>query len=120
MGLRLRRTAIAVGAMAAVLVFGPASHIARADGCATNCAVGDLGTGGVSSDGAARGFRYEGPGNNPDYHIVNTGNDIAGHISFSGPTDGSGSGAYTPQGVVVGHYDGAIGPYCNGVCSEAP
>jgi hypothetical protein len=52
MGSKIRLTAIAVGAMAVVLGFGPGA-----------------------------GFRYEGPGSNPDYHVVNTGNDIAGHVS---------------------------------------
>jgi hypothetical protein len=43
-------------------------------------------------------------------------------ISVEGTANGSASGAFTPQGVVVGHYDGVVAIRfgmdgdCSGVC----
>jgi hypothetical protein len=113
----MKLAAVAVGIGAAVLGMEAPSYAGSPDPCSTACDVGGGGVGGVNSDGAARGFHYQGPSpSNPLYYIVNVGNDIAGHVAFTGPTDGVGDGAYTPQGVVVGHYAGAFGLWCNGVC----
>jgi hypothetical protein len=115
-------TRIAVG-VAVVAVIGTAAPSASAEGCASTCSVGGSGTGGQSSDGKAEGFRYLKPATGfPGSTVSNSGNQIAGNISLSGTADGLGAGAYTPQEVIVGHYDGAvsdlfgIGGTCNGVC----
>jgi hypothetical protein len=47
---------------------------------------------------------------------------MAGHISVEGTAEGSASGGITPQGVLVGHYDGVVADRfgidgtCSGVC----
>jgi hypothetical protein len=81
------------------------------------------GTGGQSSDGQAGGFRLEGSSTGfPGSTFTNSGNQIAGHITVEGTANGTGSGAFTPQGVVVGHYDGVVAIRfgldgdCSGVC----
>jgi hypothetical protein len=96
---------------------------ASAEGCASTCSVGGAGTGGVNSDGKAGGFRLEGPATRfPGSTFTNSGNQNAGHITIQGTAEGSASGAFTPQGVVVGHYDGVVAGLfgidgtCSGVC----
>jgi hypothetical protein len=96
---------------------------ASAEGCASTCSVGGAGTGGQNSDGQAQGFRLEGPSTGfPGSTFTNQGNEIAGHISVQGASDGSASGAFTPQGVLVGHFDGVSADFfgtddpCSGVC----
>jgi hypothetical protein len=97
--------------------------MASAEGCATTCSVGGAGTGGQASGGKAGGFRQEGPVPGvPGSTFTNSGNQNAGHISVKGTTEGSASGAFTPQGVVVGHYDGVVAENfgidgtCSGIC----
>jgi hypothetical protein len=96
---------------------------ASAEGCSSTCSVGALGTGGQNSNGQAGGFRLEEPSTGfPGSTFTNQGNQIAGHISLEGTANGTGSGAFTPQGDVVGHYDGVIAGFfgvpdpCSGVC----
>ena len=108
-------------AIAASLVLAVPS--ASAEGCASTCSVGGAGTGGQNSDGQAQGFRLAGPSTGfPGSTFTNQGNEIAGHISVEGTANGSASGAFTPQGVVVGHYDGVVAERfgidgtCSGVC----
>jgi hypothetical protein len=96
---------------------------ASAGGCASTCSVGGAGTGGEQSDGKAQGFRLAGPATGfPGSTFTNQGNEMAGHISVEGTANGSASGAFTPKGVVVGHYDGVVAGLfgidrtCSGVC----
>jgi len=97
---------------------------ASAEGCASTCSVGGVGTGGQNSDGQAQGFRLEGPSTGfPGSTFTNQGNErLGGHISVQGASDGSASGAFTPQGVLVGHFDGVSADFfgtddpCSGVC----
>jgi hypothetical protein len=96
---------------------------ASAEGCASSCSVGGAGTGGENSDGQAGGFRIKAPAPSfPGSTYTNSGNEMAGNISIAGTADGSGSGAFTPQGVVVGHYDGVVAGFfgidgtCSGIC----
>ena len=96
---------------------------ASAEGCASICSVGGAGTGGENSDGQADGFRVERPSTKfPGSTYTNSGNQIAGHITVEGTADGMASGAFTPQDVAVGHYDGVVAEVlgidgtCNGVC----
>ena|SRR5215203_3659355 len=96
---------------------------ASAEGCASICSVGGAGTGGENSDGRAGGFRVERPSTKfPGSTYTNSGNQIAGHVTVEGTADGMASGALTPQGVAVGHYDGVVAEdfgidgTCNGVC----
>jgi hypothetical protein len=118
----MRRFAIAFGA-AIVASLALAVPPASAQGCATTCAVGAVGTGGENSDGNAGGFRLEGPSTGfPGSTFTNQGNEIAGHISLQGTSEGTASGAFTPQGVLVGHYEGAPAGFfgvddpCSGIC----
>jgi hypothetical protein len=97
--------------------------LASAEGCASTCSVGGVGTGGQNSDGQAQGFRLAGPSTGfPGSTFTNQGNENAGHISVEGTANGSASGAFTPQGAVVGHYDGVVAIRfgmdgdCSGVC----
>ena len=114
--------AIAFGAaIAASLVL--AVPTASAEGCATTCSVGAAGTGGESSDGQAQGFRLEGPaGRFPGSTFTNQGNEIAGHVTLEGTANGSASGAITPQGDLVGHFEGVSADVfgtpdpCSGIC----
>ena len=72
----------------------------------------------------AGGFRLEGPSTGfPGSTFTNQGNEIGGHIAVEGPTfNGSASGAFTPQGVLVGHFEGVSADFfgtddpCSGVC----
>lgn len=96
---------------------------ASAEGCASTCSVGGAGTGGQNSDGQAQGFRIEAPSTGfPGSTFTNQGNEMAGHISVQGAADGSASGAFTPQGVLVGHFDGVSAGFfgtddpCSGIC----
>lgn len=109
--------------LAAGITVGATSGLASAGGCSTTCSSGGAGQGGVSSDGNAHGFRLEGPSTRfPGATFTNQGNENAGHISLSGAADGMASGAYTPQGVVVGHYTGDVADGfgtsdpCSGIC----
>ena len=116
--------AIAFGAaIAASLVLAVPS--ASAQGCASTCSVGGAGTGGENSDGQAGGFRLEGPSTGfPGSTFTNQGSAIyGGHIAVEGPTfNGSASGTFTPQGVLVGHFEGVSADFfgtddpCSGVC----
>lgn len=114
---------IAVLAGVMVVATAGAAFAGEAGGCASVCSVGGAGTGGESSDGKAEGFRLEGPSTGfPGSTFTNQGNEIGGHISVTGASEGMASGAFTPQGVLVGHFDGVSaiffgleGP-CNGVC----
>jgi hypothetical protein len=97
--------------------------MASAEGCASTCSAGGAGTGGQSSDGKAGGFRLAGPATGfPGSTFSNQGNENAGHIAVEGTADGSASGAFTPRGAVVGHYDGVVAERfgidgtCSGVC----
>ena len=117
----LRWTAFGAAIVASLALAVPS---ASAEGCATTCAVGAVGTGGENSDGKARGGRREGLSIGfPGSTFTNQGNDIAGHIAVEGPTfNGSASGADTPQGYVVGHYEGVSAGFfgvpdpCSGQC----
>ena len=67
--------------------------------CNGGCAVGALGTGGLSSQGSAQGFRYVGPGPlNPANTLTNDGLSSAGHVQV---TDGAGN--------VIGTLNGRCG-----------
>jgi hypothetical protein len=116
----IKQLGLVLAAVAATLVAtsGPAS----AD-CSETCAAGAAGTGGSASDGAAQGFRLEGPSRIPGATFPNSGNDIAGHITISGTENGAGAGAFTPQEQLVGHYEGFTAllflgspETCNGIC----
>jgi hypothetical protein len=105
------------------IAVGFGTPAASAGGCASTCSVGAVGTGGQSSDGKAGGFHVQGPSTDfPGSTYSNSGNQIAGNISIDGTADGMGAGAFTPQGVVVGHYDGVVSGFfgidgtCSGVC----
>jgi hypothetical protein len=109
-------------AVIAVVIALSASS-ASAGGCASTCSVGGAGTGGAASGGAAGGFHLQRPSTSfPGSTFSNSGNEIAGNISVKGTASGLGAGAFTPQGVVVGHYDGVVANLfgidgtCNGVC----
>ena len=118
-GLRCTTLGVVVAASLALAV-PPAS----AEGCASTCSVGGAGTGGENSDGQAQGFRLEGPSTGfPGSTFTNQGNErLGGHISVQGAADGSASGAFTPQGVLVGHFDGVSAGFfgtddpCSGIC----
>ena len=116
----IKQFGLVLAAIAAttIVTSGPAS----AD-CSEICAAGAAGTGGSASDGAAQGFRLAGPSRIPRADFTNSGNDIAGHITISGSENGSGSGAFTPQEQLVGHYEGFTAliflgspETCNGIC----
>ena len=117
----MRATAFGAAIAASLALSVPT---ASAEGCASTCSVGGAGTGGQNSDGQAQGFRLAGPSTGfPGSTFTNQGNDIAGHIAVSGPTfNGSASGADTPQGHVVGHYEGVSAGFfgvpdpCSGIC----
>lgn len=116
----IKRFALVLAAIAATTV--ATSAPASAD-CSETCAAGAAGTGGSASGGAAQGFRLEGPSRIPGASFTNSGNDIAGHLTISGTESGAGSGAFTPQEQVVGHYEGFTAELffgspetCNGIC----
>ena len=120
-----RRRLLATATFAAVAIGLSAVSAASAAGCAsgTTCAVGGAGTGGQASDGNAQGFRLAGPSTGfPGSTFTNQGNQMAGNITLTGTASGSGSGAFTPQGVLVGHYDGVTAGFfgttdpCSGIC----
>jgi len=105
------------------IALGPGTSSASAEGCASTCSVGGAGTGGQNSEGKANGFHFQQPASRfPGSTLSNSGNQMAGHISIEGTADGMGAGALTPQGVVVGHYEGVVAGFfgidgtCNGVC----
>ncbi len=105
------------------IAFGAGTPSASAEGCASTCSVGGAGTGGESSDGNAEGFRIQRPSTKfPGSTYSNVGNQIAGNTSVEGTANGMGAGAFTPQGVLVGHFDGVVAVdfgidgTCNGVC----
>ena len=117
---RIKRFGLVLAAIASttVAISAPAS----AD-CSETCAAGAAGTGGSASDGAAQGFRVAGPSRIQGATFTNSGNDIAGHITISGTENGAGSGAFTPQEQMVGHYEGFTAQLllgspetCNGIC----
>ena len=116
----MRATAFGAAIAASLALAVPT---ASAEGCASTCSVGGAGTGGQNSDGQAQGFRLKGPSTGfPGSTFTNQGNEMAGHISVQGAADGSASGAFTPQGDLVGHYDGVVAARfgidgtCSGVC----
>jgi len=116
----MRATAFGAAIVASLALAVPS---ASAEGCASICSVGGAGTGGENSDGKAGGFRREGPSTGfPGSTFTNSGNEIAGHVTLEGTANGSGSGAFTPQGVVVGHYEGitavlfGVPDPCSGIC----
>jgi hypothetical protein len=90
-------------------VLWPSASIAQ---CNSNCSVGALGQGGTSSGGAAQGFHYNGPGNQPEYTITNVGNFDAGHVSatLDGEDAGALDGTYH-DGVCIGLATGVFGDY---------
>ena len=122
----MRKTVVAIAAAAVmVLVTAGTAWADPAEGCASTCSVGAVGTGGENSDGNASGGRLKGPSTGfPGSTFTNQGHvEIGGHISVTGTSAGMASGAFTPQGAVVGHYTGVSaiffgmdGP-CNGVCT---
>ena len=119
----MRRFAITPFGAAIVASLALAVPPASAEGCATTCAAGAVGTGGQSSDGKAEGFRLEGPSTGfPGSTFTNQGSEIGGHISVQGASEGSASGAFTPQGAIVGHFEGVSADFfgvddpCSGVC----
>ena len=91
--------------------------------CSADCSVGGTGTGGQNSNGAAQGFHYQQPVPSVEGATVsNSGNQIGGNITVTGTVSGMAGGAYTPQGVVVGHYTGFVAGFfgvpdpCSGIC----
>jgi len=119
----LSRTCIwsASSALVAAVIALSASP-ASAGGCASTCSVGGAGTGGEASGGQAGGFHLQRPFTSiPGSTLSNSGNENAGNITITGTASGMAAGAFTPQGVVVGHYDGVVGDLlgvgtCSGVC----
>ena len=116
----IKRFALVLAAVAATMVATGSPVIAD---CSETCAAGAAGTGGSASGGASQGFRLEGPSRILGATFTNSGNDIAGHITISGTENGAGSGAFTPQEQVVGHYEGFTAELffgspetCNGIC----
>lgn len=116
----MRATAFGAAIAASLALAVPT---ASAEGCASTCSVGGAGTGGQASDGKAGGFHVKEPSTGfPGSTFTNQGNEMAGHISVKGTANGSASGAFTPQGVVVGHYDGVVADFfgtddpCSGIC----
>ena len=116
----MRATAFGAAIAASLALAVPT---ASAEGCASACSVGGAGTGGENSDGQAGGFRVERPSTKfPGSTYTNSGNQIAGHVTVEGTANGMGSGAFTPQEVLVGHYDGVVAIRfgmdgdCSGVC----
>jgi hypothetical protein len=66
-------------------------------------------TGSLHTKCQAQGFRVAGPSTAfPGSTFTNQGNQMAGHISYEGTASGSASGAFNPQGDIVGHYDGVV------------
>jgi hypothetical protein len=91
--------------------------------CSSTCSVGGFGTGGQSSNGAAQGFHYQQPVPSvAGATVSNSGNQTGGNITVTGTVSGMAGGAFTPQGVVVGHYTGFVANSfgvpdpCSGVC----
>jgi hypothetical protein len=91
--------------------------------CSSLCSVGGSGTGGQSSNGAAQGVHYQQPVPGvAGATVANSGSQIGGNITVTGTESGMAGGAYTPRGVVVGHYTGFVADYfgvpdpCSGVC----
>lgn len=116
----LRWTAFGAAIVASLALAVPT---ASAEGCATTCSVGLVGTGGENSDGQAQGFRLKGLSTGfPGSTFTNQGNEIAGHIAVTGPFEGSASGRVMPDGTLVGHFDGVSAIFfgldgdCSGVC----
>jgi len=110
--------------LAAIAATTVATSPPASAGCSDTCAAGAAGTGGSASDGAAQGFRLEGPSRISGATFTNSGNDIAGHVTISGTVNGAGSGAITPRGQLVGHYEGFTAQLflgspetCNGICA---
>jgi hypothetical protein len=105
------------------VTLGAGMTSASAENCASTCFVGGAGAGGQNSDGRAQGFHLQRPSTGfPGSTFSNSGSLIGGNIRITGTADGLGAGAFTPQGVVVGHYDGVVAGLfgidgtCNGVC----
>jgi hypothetical protein len=120
----MRATAFGAAIAASLALSVPT---ASAEGCADTCSVGLVGTGGENSDGQAQGFRLKGlSGGFPGSTFTNQGNEMAGHIAVTGPFEGSASGRVTPDGTLVGHFDGVSAIFfgldgdCSGVCVPAP
>jgi hypothetical protein len=118
--MKAARFGFVVAAVLGGVLLGSGS--ASAD-CSGDCSVGGFGTGGQSSDGAAQGFHYVKPVPNVEGATVsNSGSQIGGNITVTGTVSGMAGGAYTPQGVVVGHYTGFVADFfgvpdpCNGIC----
>ena len=112
---------VCIAALGVTLVGGTVS--ASAENCSSTCSVGGFGTGGQSSGGAAQGFHYQLPVPGVAGATVdNSGNQTGGNITVTGTVSGLAGGAYTPQGVIVGHYTGYVAQYfgvpdpCNGIC----
>jgi hypothetical protein len=122
-GMRLG-TVIATCTIAVGVALGAGTPSASAEVCGSTCSgVGAAGTGGQSSDGKAEGWRFQQPSTTfPGSTYTNAGNEIGGNITYQGSASGMGAGAFTPQGVVVGHFDGVVAGLfgidgtCNGVC----
>ena len=119
------RRLLIVAVLAGLMVVATAGAAFADEGCGTTCSVGAFGTGGESSDGNAQGFRLKGLSTGfPGSTFTNQGTEMAGHIAVTGPIyEGSGSGAFTPQGEMVGHWDGVTAIFfgldgdCNGICT---
>jgi|SRR5919108_2453580 hypothetical protein len=117
----MRATAFGAAIAASLALAVPT---ASAEGCASTCSVGGAGTGGQNSDGQAQGFRLAGPSTGfPGSTFTNQGTvERGGHISVEGTAEGSASGADTPQGDLVGHFDGVSADFfgtddpCSGIC----
>jgi hypothetical protein len=105
-----RRGILGLALVTAFTVVTPSVAMAESTGgCADVCSVGAAGTGGEASDGKAQGFRLEGPATRfADSYFTNAGSQIGGHITISGAFEGTASGAFTPQGAIVGHYTGVL------------
>ena len=99
--------------VATLALIGPAVWPSAAMAqCQSNCSVGALGQGGASSGGAAQGFRYVGPGTQPQYTVTNVGNSDAGHIRavLDGEEAGTLDGTFH-DGVCIGLATGVFGDY---------
>lgn len=102
--------------MAVVAALGAPAYANCGDGA---CSVGSLGTGGENSGGNAQGFRFEGPGQNPDVAVTNVGNADAGRLTVDRPGDNDGTLSGTFRGDSArGRGSGSFGDW-SGQCEAA-
>jgi hypothetical protein len=115
-------TLVAVAVMTAVML------LVMAASAFANCGNEDcsVGASGDKASDNAQGFRFEGPGHNPDTTVTNTGNSKAGRLNVDrlGNDDDTISGTFNfRDGTFIGHATGTgetaeFGNW-SGQCAEA-